>query len=539
MKLLQSTFFLLLSVNCINGQSSGSKSRLINALDSLNAASFKEYEPGGVVLVAQRGEVIYRKAFGMANMELNVPANDSMIFYIGSNTKQFTAVAILQLVEKAKLKLADTLGKFIPLAGYPVSSITVLQLLSHTSGIVNNNEADVKKLLAGQKTPVAMDFAPGAKWEYNNTNYSLLGFIIEKITGRSYVEYVNENIFKPAGMTHSYVDEEMSIIRNRAPGYKYFKARIQNSRPSGKIGASGGIQSTVDDMLNWNQALRTGTVLSLKMLQQALTPQSLLNGAATAYGFGWHLEKLHGSPTHRHGGMVPGYTSETLYLPQEDVYVVILTNAEFSPVPITALSRVIAGMAIGKPYIFHNMAIDKNELKKFIGLYENAYGELLNITEQEGGIVFQRPNGTRYYLGYAGNNEFFFPRDFLRVHFITGQAGKITSLQFSKVDVDMTEWFKTQNPPLKLSAGRIEDSILRQYAGQYFLPGSDTITIVRDGVSLYYKANNIELLLAAEDNFIFFSIKNNLRVRFIKDPVSNSLTLSVTQNKQRRHYMKL
>jgi CubicO group peptidase (beta-lactamase class C family) len=518
------------------------KNELTLTFDSLIAGTSRVNEPGGVAIVARKGEIIYRKAFGMANLELDVAANDSMIFYIGSNTKQFTAVAILQMLEKGKLQLHDTVGKFITLAPFPVSSITLQQLLSHTSGIVSNNEAEVKKLLTGQSADksIRMEFAPGTRWEYNNTNYSVLGFVIEKITGKSYADYIHEHIFKPAGMLHSYIDDDLSIIKNRATGYRYFKGRFLNSRAAGKIGAAGGMLSTGDDMFKWMQALKNGILLKAQTLGQAFTPQQLLNGTFTSYGFGWHLEQLRGSSTRRHGGMVPGYMSETLYLPEEDVYVVILTNAEFSPIPITALSRIMAGWAMGKPYIFRETPIRNNELKKFIGLYENEYGELLNITEQNEKLVFQRPNGTQYNLGYAGNNEFFFYKDFLRVHFNTGASGKITSLQFSKVDIGMTEWFKKEKPPLRLAAGRIEDSILSTYPGTYFLDGNDTITITRDGVSLYYKTSKQpDLLLVAEDNTHFYALKNDLRITFITDQITNAPALSITQNKKNKRYLKL
>jgi CubicO group peptidase (beta-lactamase class C family) len=502
---------------------------------------FKPKEPGGVVMVAKQGEVIYQKAFAMANLELNVPANDSMIFCIGSNTKQFTAVAILQLVEEGKLRLEDTLGKFISSIPQPFGGVTMQQLLSQTSGIVSNNEADIKKLMAGEKLikPIAADFAPGTKWEYNNTNYSILGHVIEKITGIPYATYITEHIFRPAGMVNSSIDNELSIVRNRAPGYRNVRGRFQNSRPSGRIGASGGIQSTVQDLLKWNTALKAGTLLKQETLQQAFTPQKLRDGNVTTYGFGWHLETLQGSPTRRHGGMVPGYTSETLYLPQEDVYIVILTNTELSPFPITAIARVLAALAIGKPYVFKETFIDQKELAKFVGLYKNEHDELVNITERPGGLIFQRPNGGQNKLYYAGNNEFFFERDFFRVKFVSDQAGKVTSLQTSKVDLQRTDWARTNKPLLKLSPERIADSLVKQYEGKYFLQGNDTLMITRDAFNLYLKKGSQELLLAATDNTHFFAVKNDLNIIFTHDPVTGFRGLLLIQDKKIKRYVKL
>ncbi len=537
MKILFFTFLIATGI----AQNAIAQTPLQEEFDKLLMPQFKTNDPGGVVMVAKNGAAIYKKAFGMANIELNVPANDSMIFNIGSNTKQFTSVAILQLVERGQLKIQDSLGKFIPSAPPVVNSITVQQLLSQTSGIDEKNEKHIKALISGDKSEnlVQIDIAPGTKWEYNNTNYSILGYIIEKITGGTYADYVLENIFKPAGMGNSYIDNQVSIIKNRASGYRNFKNRFLNSNPSGKIGAAGGIQSTVSDLLKWNAALKSGILLKRETLQQAIQPQKLLDGTLTGYGFGWYLEELHGSSTWRHGGMVPGYTAETLYLPEEDVYVVILTNTEFSLIPITALSRILAGLAIGKPYIFEDMPIDKGHLKKYIGLYENDLGEQLNIAERNGGLTFQRPNGAQYKLGYAGDNEFFLGVNFMRINFMPHANGKISSLKFSKVDIGATEWFKTQKPLLNLSSERIADSLLKRYEGKYFLPGGDTVIINRDGPNLYLKMENQELLLAAADNTHFFALKNNLQIQFSKGSITDVPGIILIKDKKKLKYFKL
>lgn len=253
-----------------------------------------------------------------------------------------------------------------------------------------------------------------------------------------------------------------------------------------------------------------------------------------------HLQELHGSPALRHGGLVEGFTSETLYLPNEDVYIVMLLNEETSKIPIVALVRMIAGLAIDKPYNFNDVAIDKNTLKNFVGLYENKMGELVNIAQQNAQLTFQRPNGSIYNLHYAGNNEFFFDKDYLRVEFTSDAADKIKSLKFSMVDIGMTEWFKTQKPLLKLSRERVSDSLLKQYTGKYFFSNNDTLTISRDGVTMYFQmANQPKQILAAENNTLFFSLKEDLRIEFIKDPVSNALGLLLAQNNKSKKYLKL
>lgn len=541
--------FILLTclVNFIPGIS---QSALSEDLNKLLQPYILANEPGGVVLVAKKGTVVYKKAFGMANMELNVPVNDSMIFYIGSNTKQFTAVAILQLSEKGKLQLQDSVGKFIN-CPYPVSGITIEQLLSHTSGMGSTNETPAYKLidrkgvtpaeLVKYYTSLPIEFPAGTKWAYNNANFYILGCLIEKLSGQSYADYVTENIFKPAGMLSTYMGKERSIIKNRPSGYTNFRLGIFNIRVSTVelLYSSGGIQSTTEDMLKWNRALNGGRLLHTETLQHAYTPQTLVNGKKTSYGMGFHLQDLHRSPAYRHGGLVEGFTSETLYLPEEDVYVVMLLNQETFKIPIVPLVRIIAGLAINKPYNYTAIPISKAELPKFIGSYENTAGELVNITEQNGHLNFQRPYGTVYPLHYAGNNEFFLDKDLIRADFTLEADGKVKSLKTSQADVGIMEWFKTERPALNLATERVPDSLLKLYSGIYLSVKNDTIRISRDGPGLYYKAgNNPKQIVAAENNARFISFKQDLRLEFITDPVTKALTLLYTKGKKTQRYSK-
>jgi hypothetical protein len=382
----------------------------------------------------------------------------------------------------------------------------------------------------------ASGIVPGSKWEYVNTNFAALGYIIEKVSGKSYGDYIKENIFKPAGMTHSYVDEPTLVIKNRAHGYG--RERNVNIRVADLLNgkAAGGIQSTAEDMLKWTEALQANKLLKPETLQLAYTPQKLNNGQLTDYGLGWYIQELHGSLTHRHGGRTFNQTSETLYLPQEAVYVIILTNTSDANIPIRAMSRVVAGIAIDKPYVFDDQPVDKNELKAYTGLYENDFGEPLNISAENGRLLFQRPNGSKLKLGFAGNNEFFLDRDFFRVNFNKDAAGKVTSLTFSKLEMMPIVWYKTQQPPLTtLAPERIPGNILKDWSGKYFLPGADTITITQRGVNLFYKTNGKELLLAAQDSTHFFALKDAISITFTKE----SPALTITEKRKNKQYSKV
>src|SRR5687768_10124353 len=254
---------------------------LTTELDKLLAAQFKDNEPGVAVLVARKGEIIYKKGFGLANLELDVPMQVDNIFRIGSITKQFTAVAILQLMEQGKLNLQDEITKFIP--DYPTqgNKITIEHLLTHTSGIRSyTSMSDYFGKIKLDMKPSEMidyfknepmDFAPGAEHRYNNSGYYLLGYIIEQITGKTYAQYLEENFFKPLEMTNSLYGNDQAIIKKRASAYSMGDNGFENS-PSMSMTqpyAAGSIQSTVSDLFKWHQAVNSYKLVKKENLEKA------------------------------------------------------------------------------------------------------------------------------------------------------------------------------------------------------------------------------------------------------------------------------
>ncbi|RPE08085.1 class A beta-lactamase-related serine hydrolase [Chitinophaga lutea] len=503
------TLFLLL---VMRAPFASCQDSLVTAIDRLLAAEFVNDKPGGAVLVARNGKILYKKAFGMANLELDVPNSENTVFYIASNTKQMTAVAILQLMEQGKLSLQDTMGKYAPCPP-PASGITIRQLLSHTSGIVVNVTAPGFKETAGK--PLT-EFAPGTKWNYSNTGYSVLGYIIEKVSGQPYGEYIQEHIFKPAGMTSSWVANNDRLVKNRAAGYTNGKRGYRNmplENPAGFY-ASGGVQSTILDMYRWNEALRSGVLLKKTTLDLAFTPQQLANGDSTTYGFGWHIWDLRGSKSCRHGGAVPGFFSETLYLPVEGIFVVILQNSE-SIAPIGAYTRIIASMMTGNPYSFRETAMSQKALQGFEGLYANQHRELVNITAAEGKLYFQRPGGMKYQVKAATDHEFFFDRDYLWLEFERNAAKQTTGLLFSKVGIGANYWKKTDQPALKLYPERFSDSLMTLYAGVYAFAKDDSVFVEKSGGTIVLKsAGKTTHTLVPQTERGFTTFPGNLHVVF-------------------------
>lgn len=432
----------------------------VATIDKLMTSQFKPNEPGATVLVAKGGKIVYHKAFGMANMELNVPSDTGMVYYIASNTKQFTAVSILQLLEKGLLSLDDTLGKYVK-STPPVSQITIRQLLSHTSGLNgegygdslnipkgNTRQADAERYAARN-----MAFAAGSKWLYNNANFQTLGYVIEKITGKTYQEYLTENIFTPAGMGGTLVATgDEPVIKGRAAGYGIFRRGIVNMvlHDIQEFYASGGILTTAMDMYRWNQALKSGALIQKKTLELAFAPQKLTSGQTVPYGFGWHIDNLHDSAVYRHGGAVPGFVSETFYLPHEDVYVVILINSESAVIP-QVLARIAAAELTDQPYKFQRAEIASQNIGKYAGLYENEKAEKVNITEERGKVYWQRLGGRRYEVMPSVTDEFYFEKDFLWLEFQRDVKKKITQLVFSRAGYTPNTWKKLEKPVMRLS----------------------------------------------------------------------------------------
>jgi CubicO group peptidase (beta-lactamase class C family) len=426
---------------------------LTSFIDSLLATEIKANEPGGVVLVSKEGRIIYQKAFGMAQLELQVPTKENIVFHIGSLTKQFTAVAILQLYEQGKLSLQDTLGKFITGCSPEVGAITIEQLLTHTSGLAekaspgSRNETPGDMVASYINQP--LQCKTGTKWQYTNTNYILLGYIIEKVTGSTYGNYLTAHIFKPAGMQHSCLADNTKLVMNRAAGYKIEKNgnilndRIANHRVHY---AAGGILSTAQDMFAWYRSLYAGKLIKKETMAKAFAPGHLSDGTVIPYGYGWHLEKIQDSPTLRHGGSVPGFIAEAVYLPREDVYVVILTNAQ-SPRHTVAIGRVIAAMTIGKPYPFTATTIDPKLLPRLQGVYENSHNETVVITANGNKLHFQRPGGKLYEIKPASEYQFFFDEGYVVVEFHADASHTITGLTFTRVGIGPAiEWKKTSKP---------------------------------------------------------------------------------------------
>jgi CubicO group peptidase (beta-lactamase class C family) len=284
-------FILLTALATLSYGQSKEDKELVKKVDQFITGNYQSYAPGCAVLVAKKGEVLLEKGYGSANIELNVPMQSGMVFRIGSITKQFTAVAILQLVEQGKIALTDSIQKFIRDFHFKGKTITIEHVLTHTSGIKGYEEIDAKlpnpmridfspKTVIDSIDRLSLEFEPGTRYNYSNSNYFLLGYIIEQVSGLSYPEYLRENLFKPAGLTSTYYESHTAIIPNRASGYSLADGKYLNTDfiSMSLVYGAGALRSTVADLYKWHKALYEGKLLKKEAFIKAIQPYKLADG---------------------------------------------------------------------------------------------------------------------------------------------------------------------------------------------------------------------------------------------------------------------
>ncbi len=310
--------------------------------DSWLADSFPADGPGATALLMRDGEVLFRGAVGQANLELGVPMQPDHVLRIGSITKQFTAAAILLLQEQGRLDVDDDITRYLPDFDTQGAEITIAQLLSHTSGIFSftdipgywrgdliRNDVTVDELVA-LFADKPMQFAPGTRFAYSNSGYTLLGLIIERVSGKSYAEFLRSEIFEPLG-TNDTQYGGLHVIHRRASGYEVDRhGRYWNALPISMTHpyAAGALVSTVDDLARWTTALFGGEILSDESVREMTTPVLLTDGTDTEYGFGLYARDRDGLRVISHSGGIHGFSSSALWLPDQQIYAVVLSNLE-------------------------------------------------------------------------------------------------------------------------------------------------------------------------------------------------------------------
>jgi CubicO group peptidase (beta-lactamase class C family) len=312
----------------------------------------------GSVLVGHDGRVLLAKGYGFANLELDVPNTPQTKFRLGSITKQFTAMAFMQLEEQGKLKVEDPISKHVPQCPEAWQKITIHHLLTHTSSIPDFTSFPDYVPTMNQRSPVSitverfknkpLNFTPGEKYQYSNSGYVLLGYILEKVTGQEYGDYVEQHIFRPLGMRDSGYDSFTAIFRHRASGYMRRGGQPVNAQYIDMTipHAAGGLYSTVEDLYRWDQALYTDKLVSKKSLERIFSPFK------SDYAYGWIVTKRDNRRYIGHGGGINGFSTSINRYPDDKVCIIVLSNMEGSVVGTAAreLAAIVLGeKATGKP----------------------------------------------------------------------------------------------------------------------------------------------------------------------------------------------
>ncbi len=292
----------------------------------------------GSVLIAKGGKVLFSKGYGLANVEHKIPNSPQTVFRLGSITKQFTAVAILQLQEQGKLNVQDPIGKYLP--NYPQrDKITIHHLLTHSAGIpeitdfpnlseIQRHPSNPEKVIAYFKD-LPLEFTPGTDSKYSNSGYIILGEIVEKVSGVTYEKYIQEHFFKPLGMKSTYLDRNQKLIPNRAAGYGIDPSGavvnaefIEMSFPHG----AGAMASTVEDLYLWDLALKEGKLLSKASMEQLFQVQAVSEKNQIAYGYGFFIDK--DRKTVGHKGGIEGFRAASYRHLDNDLTIILLSNRE-------------------------------------------------------------------------------------------------------------------------------------------------------------------------------------------------------------------
>jgi CubicO group peptidase (beta-lactamase class C family) len=405
-------------------------------LDTLVSAYTNQYRFNGVVFVAKGDKVLLEKGYGYKDYASKKLNDANGVYQLGSVTKQFTSTVILKLQEQGKLSVLDKLSKYVP--DFPSgNSITIDQMLSHTSGIFNytndnrflNNESlqhvEWSRLISLIESK-PLSFVPGTKFEYSNSNYVILGHIIEQVTGKKYEEVVREIIFTPLQMTHSGFDFKYLKDTNKVVGYLSLNKTLQLVAPlvdSSASFAAGAMYSTVEDMYKWDRSLYTTKILSDASWQAAFKPH--LN----KYAYGWVIDTLNGKKTIGHNGGIFGFSSDFLRIPSDDICIIVLCNEGANLDPITkGLAKILYGLPYEIPQEKKSIELPEDVLKEYVGEYWVSNDVHIEVTLENGHLKGQMTNQVKVDLFAQRKDLFFLKVVDAQLEFMRDASGKVNKV---------------------------------------------------------------------------------------------------------------
>lgn len=464
--------------------------------DTLLANSFPADAPGAAVIVMDDGKIAYSAGRGLANVDTRRPITPDTVFRLGSITKQFTAAVILQLVEEGKLSLSDPLSKFLPDYPKPGAAATVAQLLNHTSGI--QNYTGIPGWMSSDKPATAVttdsliaefrekadEFPAGTRFSYNNSGYVLLGAIIEKVTGKPWYVAVADRITKPLGLTTIRYGLDEPGISQMAAGYTDRDGKVAPARPihMSVPHAAGALVGSVGDLAKWAKALHGGKVVKSETYQQMIARTRLSDGKEVDYAYGLSNGDVRGRRSIGHGGGIFGFSTASLYVPDEDVFVAVFANSDEprSSPDMTAVK--LAALAINDPYpSFARVQVPTAELEPLVGIYKLAEGER-RVFLRDGKLFTRRTGGSDLEAIPAGQGRFFYANSLTWFTAARDASGKpvMTFYQNGAKTPEVSAW--TGPIPAEAAAVEVPRATLERYAGNYqFGPAPLLVAFGTDG----------------------------------------------------------
>ncbi len=336
---------------------------------------------GASVGVMRHNEIIFARGYGYADLNKKVEATEHTVYQIGSITKQFTALAIMVLVEQGKLNLNDIMLDYLP--NYPQRDhkITIDQLLNHTSGI--KSYTDIEKFweiserdLSREETvdlfsSEPVEFSPGENYQYNNSGYYLLGMIIENVSGMRYADFLKANVWQPLEMFDTHYLGKNKNVENLATGYDHKDNELVLARPLGMDNpfSGGSLGSSVLDLLKWQTALNEDQLISRQSYNKMIEPGLLTGGKHTTYGYGFFMSNLNGHRKIEHGGTINGFRAQLSYYPDDGLTVTVLCN--HNSAPQAQLESQISRLMLGIPETWiQEIHLSESERQLYTGNYK-------------------------------------------------------------------------------------------------------------------------------------------------------------------------
>ena len=525
-----------------------------NQIDSLFTEWNKPNSPGCILGVIKNGSFIYQRGYGSANLEHNIPISSNIVFDIGSMSKQFTATAIILLQQQGKLSLDDSVRKYIPELPWYGKTITIRQILNHTSGLRDYNslltlsgkqeeqvttKGDALNIIIKQKN---INFSTGEEWDYSNTGFFLASVIVERVSGLSMKDFSEKNIFKPLGMKNTfYLDNHTTIVPYRATAYAPnknggFQINMSNWEQTG----DGAIQTNCNDLLLWDKNYYDPKVGGQDFLKLITTTGTLSNGEKLNYTLGLFKDDFYGLELFHHGGAWAGYRAELLRFPQEHFSVICLSNlASFDP------SRL--SLEVAKIYLSDKLkkkdkveitkstkSLNKESIQSYSGHYHTIYNDMLREVSVEGNKLFYvRNSSNKTELIYIGNDEFIIKDNGFHMKFIRSKNNEVSAISVLGGGIkpitlnrySPANFVKTES--LDLSGHYFSDELNRNC--DIILSDSSLIAIIE-------KQDSTSMSTVTKDSFIDES--NSVSIEFARNQNQKIEGFYVTVSRVRKIFFK-